>query len=76
MPGNKLKSITPGRRNAYEKMKASGLSKSSAARIANAGKTASGRKAMARRAAATRASRKSQRSAAGRKGGRARARKR
>lgn len=54
MPGNRLKSITPGRRHAYESMKASGMSKTKAAKIANAGKTKAGRSAMARKAARTR----------------------
>jgi hypothetical protein len=54
MPGKRLKSITKKRRPAYEAMKKAGLSKSSAARIANAGKTKKGRKAMARKAARTR----------------------
>ena len=54
MPGNRLKSITPGRRDVYEKLKGKGMSKRKAARIANAGKTAGGRSAMARKAARTR----------------------
>lgn len=51
MPGNRLRSITPSRRKAYETMKKSGMSKSSAAAIANAGKTKAGRSKMARKAA-------------------------
>ena len=58
MPGERLKSITPKRRAAYESMKHSGLPKSTAAAIANKGKTKAGRKAMARKAARTRARRK------------------
>lgn len=54
MPGNRLKSITPGRRDVYERLKAKGMSKRKAARIANAGKTKAGRSAMARKAARTR----------------------
>jgi hypothetical protein len=54
MPANRLRSITPKRRHAYESMKGSGMSKQKAARIANAGKTKAGRSAMARKAARTR----------------------
>ena len=54
MPGKRLKSITKGRRHAYESMKKSGLSKGMAARIANAGKTKAGRSRMAKKAARTR----------------------
>jgi hypothetical protein len=54
MPGKRLRSITPKRRGAYEAMKKSGMSKQSAARIANAGKTKAGRSAMAKKAARTR----------------------
>ena len=54
MPGRKLKSITPGRRNVYEALKRSGLSKTRAAKIANAGKTRAGRSRMARKAGRTR----------------------
>ena len=57
MPKNRLASITPGRRHAYESMKMSGMSKSKAAKIANAGKTHAGRSRMARKAARTRARR-------------------
>lgn len=45
--------ITPGRTNVYEALK-NKLGKERAARIANAGKTSSGRKAMARKAARSR----------------------
>jgi hypothetical protein len=54
MPGKKLASITPKRRGVYEAIKRSGLSKASAARIANAGKTRKGRVKMARKAARSR----------------------
>ena len=54
MPGSRLKSITKGRRKAYEGMKGTGLSKRSRARIANEGKTKAGRSRMARKAARTR----------------------
>ena len=54
MPGKRLRSITPGRRRVYESLKASGMSKASAARIANKGKTRKGRSAMSRKAARTR----------------------
>ena len=54
MPGKRLKSITPGRRAVYEALKQHGLSKTRAAKIANAGKTRKGRSAMARKAARTR----------------------
>ena len=54
MPGKRLRSITPGRRNVYEALKRSGLSKTRAAKIANAGKTARGRSRMARKASRTR----------------------
>jgi hypothetical protein len=56
MPGNRLKSITPGRRKVYEALPKS-MSKRSRARIANAGKTRAGRSRMARKAARTRARR-------------------
>lgn len=49
MPGHKHRGITPGRRHAYESMRAKGMSKGKAARIANAGKTRAGRSAMARK---------------------------
>ncbi len=54
MPGKRLNSITPGRRKVYEALKGAGLSKQSAARIANAGKTRAKRSAMSRKAARTR----------------------
>jgi hypothetical protein len=54
MPGKRLASIAPKRRKVYESLKRSGLSKSSAARIANAGKTRKGRSKMARKAARSR----------------------
>lgn len=54
MPGKRLKSITPGRRNVYETLKGKGMSKEMAARIANAGKTKAGRSRMARKAARSR----------------------
>ena len=54
VPGKRLRSITPGRRNVYEALKRSGLSKTRAAKIANKGKTRKGRSAMARKAARTR----------------------
>ena len=57
MPRNRLRSITPGRRRAYEGMRSHGMSKRSAARIANAGKTHAARSRMARKAARTRARR-------------------
>lgn len=52
--GKKATGVTPGRRGAYEGMRGSGLSKESAARIANAGKTKKGRSEMAKKAARTR----------------------
>jgi 16S rRNA C967 or C1407 C5-methylase (RsmB/RsmF family) len=54
MPGNRLKSITKGRRSVYEALKKHGMSKRRAAKIANAGKTRAGRSRMARKAARTR----------------------
>jgi hypothetical protein len=54
MPGGKKASgVTPGRRNVYERLKGR-FSKSVAAKIANAGKTAAGRSRMARKSARTR----------------------
>lgn len=50
--------ITPGRRKVYDALRDDGMSKKKAAKIANAGKTSSGRKRMAKKAAATRKSRK------------------
>lgn len=54
MPRNRLRSITKGRRPVYEKLRGKGMSKKSAARIANAGKTKKGRSRMAKKAARTR----------------------
>lgn len=54
MPGNRLRSITPKRRTVYEALRRGGASKKSAARIANAGKTKSGRSRMAKKAARSR----------------------
>jgi hypothetical protein len=54
VPGNRLKSITKGRRGVYEALKKHGMSKTRAAKIANAGKTRAGRSRMARKAARTR----------------------
>ncbi len=54
MPGRKLRSITPGRRDAYEALKGQGMPKRKAAKIANAGKTKAGRSRMAKKAARTR----------------------
>lgn len=56
MPAKKMKSIAANRRGAYESMRASGMSKSKAAAIANAGKTRQGRKAMGKKAAKSRKS--------------------
>jgi hypothetical protein len=49
MPGDKLKSISPGRRDVYEALRRKGMTKKSAAKIANAGKTKAGRSKMARK---------------------------
>jgi hypothetical protein len=55
MPKLKHRGITKSRQKAYEKIKRKkGLSKASAARIANAGKTKAGRSRMAKKAARTR----------------------
>lgn len=54
MPKGRLRSITKGRRSAYESMRGSGMSKGKAARIANAGKTKASRSRMAKKAAKTR----------------------
>jgi uncharacterized protein (DUF302 family) len=54
VPGKKLKSIAPGRRDVYEALKRQGMSKSTSAKIANAGKTRGGRSKMAKKAARTR----------------------
>lgn len=56
--GRKARGITKGRRHAYESMRKKGMSKQSAARIANAGKTKAGRSRMAKKAARTRRSHK------------------
>ena len=50
--------ITPGRRKVYDALRDDGMSKKKAAKIANAGKTKSGRSKMAKKAAATRKRRK------------------
>jgi hypothetical protein len=55
MPGAKYRSIK--RPKAYEALRKQGYSKSSAARISNAGKTRAGRTRMAEKAARTRARR-------------------
>jgi hypothetical protein len=54
MPAKRMRSIAKGRRTVYERLRAKKLSKRSAARIANAGKTKAGRARMARKAARTR----------------------
>lgn len=54
MPASKMKSIAKGRRNVYEKLRGKGFSKSSAAKIANAGKSKAGRHSMAKKGARTR----------------------
>lgn len=57
MPGKastKAKKLFGSRTKVYEALKGSGLSKSSAVAITNAGKTRAGRSRMARKAAATR----------------------
>jgi hypothetical protein len=53
-----MRSISKNRRHVYERLKKKGMSKQSAARIANAGKTKSGRSRMAKKAARTRKRRK------------------
>jgi hypothetical protein len=53
MPG-KVRGIVAGRGRVYERLKASGMSKTRAAKIANAGKTHKARSAMSRKAARTR----------------------
>lgn len=53
-----MNSIAKGRRDVYEKLKKKGFSKKSAAKIANAGKTKTGRSSMAKKAARTRKRRK------------------
>jgi len=56
--GKKARGITKGRRHAYEGMRKKGMSKTKAAKIANAGKTKAGRSRMAKKAARTRRGRK------------------
>lgn len=46
--------VSRNRHRAYKALRRKGMSKSSAARIANAGRTAAGRSRMARKAARTR----------------------
>lgn len=46
--------IAPGRRRTYDALRRKGMSKSKAARIANAGRTHAARSRMARKAARTR----------------------
>lgn len=46
--------IAPGRRDVYEALRRQGKSKRLSAQIANAGRTAAGRKRMARKAARSR----------------------
>lgn len=46
--------IAPGRRKVYEALRRQGKSKKLAAQIANAGKSAAGRRSMAKKAARTR----------------------
>lgn len=57
MPGRRKPGPSVKRPRAYESMRSSGLSKSSAAAIANAGRTKAGRSRMATKAARTRARR-------------------
>jgi len=54
MPGKRMRSIAKGRRDVYEALRRGGHTKKSAAKIANAGKTKSGRSKMAKKAARTR----------------------
>lgn len=49
--------VTKTRRRAYTSMRAKGIGKTKAGKIANAGMTSAGRSAMSRKAAATRARR-------------------
>ncbi|GGV68886.1 hypothetical protein GCM10010294_25080 [Streptomyces griseoloalbus] len=51
---SKKRGITSGRVDAYEALRAQGMSKKKAAKIANAGKTKAGRSRMAKKAARTR----------------------
>lgn len=46
--------VAPGRQDVYKALRRQGKSKTLAAQIANAGRTAAGRKAMARKAARSR----------------------
>jgi hypothetical protein len=52
--GKKARGITKGRRRAYEALRRAGHTKKSSAKIANAGKTHTGRSRMAKKAARTR----------------------
>jgi len=52
--GGKFGYVAPGRQNVYKALRRQGKSKSTAARIANAGRTKVGRVAMARKAARSR----------------------
>lgn len=56
--GGKKGYVAPGRHRAYKKLRGKGMSKSKAARISNAGRTAAGRSRMARKAARTRRSKR------------------
>lgn len=51
-----IRGITDSREHVYRKLKKKGMSKTKAAKIANAGRTKSARSAMARKAARTRKS--------------------
>ena len=51
--GGRIRGIVAGRRDVYERLKAT-MGKTRAAKIANAGRTAAQRSAMARKAARTR----------------------
>jgi hypothetical protein len=50
--------VTPGRHNVYRALRRKGMSKSKAAKVANAGKTHAQRSRMARKAARTRRSKR------------------
>jgi uncharacterized protein (DUF302 family) len=52
--GGKKGYVAPGRQDVYRALRRQGKSKKLAAQIANAGRTAAGRKAMARKAARSR----------------------
>jgi len=54
MPGKVNTRVTKSRRHAYESMRAHGIGKAKAGKIANAGRTKAGRVRMARKAARTR----------------------